>query len=60
MQGAGGVGGLLAENIVSNGVHFVACHGNGNVAALVSAANGATTANYEYGPFGGTPPRHRA
>jgi len=52
MQGAGGVGGLLAENIVTNGVHFVAYDGNGNVAALVSATNGAVTANYEYGPFG--------
>ena len=51
-QGAGGVGGLLAENIVSNGVHFSAYDGNGNVVALVSATNGVATANYEYGPFG--------
>ena len=40
MQGAGGVGGLLAENIVSNGVQFVANDANGNVVALVSATNG--------------------
>jgi len=46
------VGGLLAENIVGNGVHFVAYDGNGNVAALVNAATGAVSANYEYGPFG--------
>src|SRR5208282_2768685 len=52
MQGAGGVGGLLAENIAGNGVQFVAYDGNGNVSALVNAANGATVANYEYGPFG--------
>ena len=52
MQGAGGVGGLLAENIAGNGVQFVAYDGNGDVSALVSATNGAVTANYEYGPFG--------
>jgi RHS repeat-associated protein len=52
IQGAGGVGGLLAENIAGNGVQFVAYDGNGNVSALVNAANGATVANYEYGPFG--------
>ena len=34
------------------GTHFVAYDGNGNVAALVSAANGSGAANYEYGPFG--------
>jgi RHS repeat-associated protein len=42
----------LAENIAGNGVQFVAYDGNGNVSALVNAANGATVANYEYGPFG--------
>jgi RHS repeat-associated protein len=31
---------------------FVSYDGNGNVAALISAANGSTVANYEYGPFG--------
>ena len=44
MQGAGGVGGLLMINdptTVAN--HFVAYDGNGNVAS---------TATYEYGPFG--------
>ena len=46
------MGGLLAENIVSNGVQFVANDANGNVVALASATNGATTANYNYGPFG--------
>jgi len=52
MQGAGGVGGLLAINNLSNGVHFAAFDGNGNVAGLVKATDGSTSANYEYGPFG--------
>ena len=52
MQGAGGVGGLLAVNFKTNGVHFVVNDGNGNVMALVSAADGTTTANFDYDPFG--------
>jgi RHS repeat-associated protein len=51
-QGAGGVGGLLAVGFKTNGTHFVAFDGNGNVAALVGAADGTATANYEYGAFG--------
>jgi RHS repeat-associated protein len=51
-QAAGGVGGLLEINDPTNGVHFVAYDGNGNVAGLVSASNGASSAAYEYGPFG--------
>ena len=35
MQGAGGVGGLLAVNDAASGTNFVAYDGNGNVAALV-------------------------
>jgi RHS repeat-associated protein len=54
IQGAGGVGGVLAMNIATNGVHFTVFDGNGNVSALVSAINGAVTANYEYSPFGET------
>ena|GEM_PF-791866 len=60
-QGAGGVSGLLwvnnyqatfdGENLPS-GVQFVACDGNGNVMALVKAADGIVSARYEYGPFG--------
>jgi RHS repeat-associated protein len=49
-QGAGGVGGLLM--VKDQSTHFVACDGNGNVAALVNAADGQVSANYEYGPFG--------
>jgi RHS repeat-associated protein len=52
MQGAGGVGGLLEVNDAGNGVHFVAYDGNGNVAGLVKAADGTSSALYEYGPFG--------
>jgi RHS repeat-associated protein len=52
LQGAGGVGGLLAENLAGNGAQFVVYDGAGNVSALVSATNGAVTATYEYGPFG--------
>lgn len=52
MQGAGGVGGLLAVSFKTNGTHFVAFDGNGNVAALVNAADGTISANYEYGTFG--------
>ncbi len=50
-EGAGGVGGLLAVNVATNGVHFPAYDGNGNIAGLVSAASGAITARFEYGPF---------
>lgn len=57
LQGAGGVGGLLSiwDSSTLNtqpSTHFVAFDGNGNVTALVNAANGAAVAQYEYGPFG--------
>ncbi len=52
LQGAGGVGGLLAVSDATNGVHFMALDGNGNVAALVKASDGTVSATYEYGPFG--------
>ncbi|HOH41463.1 MAG TPA: RHS repeat-associated core domain-containing protein [Verrucomicrobiota bacterium] len=52
MQGAGGVGGLLAITDASQGSHFCAYDGNGNVAALVKADGSGLTAQYEYGPFG--------
>jgi RHS repeat-associated protein len=53
-QGAGGVGGLLevSYNGSTTTNCFPAFDGNGNVAALVNAANGTLVANYEYGPFG--------
>jgi len=53
IQGAGGVGGLLWVRDHGTGLtHFAAHDGNGNVAALVDAGTGNTTALYEYGPFG--------
>jgi RHS repeat-associated protein len=52
MQGAGGVGGLLAVSFKTNGTHFVAYDGNGNVTALATATDGSESARYEYGPFG--------
>src|SRR5258706_12051485 len=53
MQGAGGVGGLLALRDPEFGTpNFVAFDGNGNVAALVNVADGTVSANYDYGPFG--------
>jgi RHS repeat-associated protein len=58
MQGAGGVGGLLsitycATNAGTNaGTYFPCYDGNGNVVALVNAANGSFAGNWEYGPFG--------
>jgi hypothetical protein len=52
IQGAGGVGGLVALNVVTNGVHFAAFDGNGNVSGLVKGTDGTISAQYEYGPFG--------
>jgi RHS repeat-associated protein len=53
-QGAGGVGGLLEVGYSGSAQTncFVAFDGNGNVAALINAADGTVAANYEYGPFG--------
>ena len=51
IQGAGGVGGLLAVN-VGGTVAFPRFDGNGNVLGLVSAADGTVAAQYAYGPFG--------
>jgi len=53
-QGAGGVGGLLAIGYHGTAITnaFVAFDGNGNVTALVNAADGTLLANYDYGPFG--------
>jgi RHS repeat-associated protein len=53
-QGAGGVGGLLevSDYGSSNTNCFPAFVGNGNVMALVNAADGTLAAEYDYGPFG--------
>ncbi len=52
VNGAGGIGGLLALNSKAGGAHFTAYDGNGNVAGLVNAADGSVSANYDYSPFG--------
>ena len=54
MQGAGGVGGLLAMTVhtgTNAGTYFYCYDGNWNVVGLVNATNGALAARYEYGPF---------
>ena len=53
-QGAGGVGGLLEVSYYGSATTncFPAFDGNGNLAALINAADGTSVANYAYGPFG--------
>jgi RHS repeat-associated protein len=50
-QGAGGVGGLLAINS-GTATYAAAFDGNGNVSALVNAADGTLAARYDYNAFG--------
>ena len=50
MQGAGGVGGLLAV-IRDDGVFFPTYDANGNISEYVST-NGTIVAHYDYSPFG--------
>jgi RHS repeat-associated protein len=50
LQGAGGVGGLLAE-VQDGAPHYAAFDANGNVTEYVST-NGTIVAHYEYSPFG--------
>lgn len=52
MQGAGGVGGLIAVTD-SSGTYFPTYDGNGNVSEYLDT-NGAVVAHYEYDPFGKT------
>ncbi len=51
IQGAGGVGGLLAMVEGSNTYHYF-FDANGNVGQMVDAADGTIKAAYEYSPFG--------
>jgi RHS repeat-associated protein len=50
LQGAGGVGGLLAE-VIDGAPYFATFDANGNVTEYVST-NGTIAAHYEYSPFG--------
>jgi RHS repeat-associated protein len=52
MQGAGGVGGLLAVN-TGNVRHYPTYDGNGNVSEYLTST-GTTAAHFEYDPFGNT------
>jgi RHS repeat-associated protein len=54
LQGAGGVGGLIAfsNRQLSVGTHFAAYDGNGNVMALVDGGMGNISARHEYDSFG--------
>jgi RHS repeat-associated protein len=52
LQGAGGVGGLLAVVDADSDVDFYLYDANGNVGQLISATDGTLHATYEYGPFG--------
>jgi RHS repeat-associated protein len=50
-QGAGGIGGLLSMTVTNGASYFYSYDGNGNVTTVLNAADGATSAQYEYGPF---------
>jgi len=57
LHGAGGIGGLLSATHSTGSGHasfYYAYDGNGNVMALVSAADGSLAASYDYSPFGET------
>ena len=51
LQGAGGVGGLLAAH-TPDGDWFYCYDGNGNITTLVSTSDGSIQAQYDYSPFG--------
>ena len=52
LQGAGGVGGLLA--MAEGGNTYYYCHdANGNVGRMINAGDGSVAAAYEYAAFGG-------
>ncbi len=53
LQGAGGIGGLIAALGRQTGnVHYYFHDANGNVGQLVNAADGSIAAHYEYDPYG--------
>jgi RHS repeat-associated protein len=51
LQGAGGVGGLLATVDGSLTYHYL-CDANGNVGQVINDDDGSVAAHYEYDPFG--------
>jgi len=54
LQGARGVGGLVAIKPTGTNTLFVAFDGNGNVTGLIDATTGTSSGQLEYGPFGET------
>ena len=54
LQGAGGVGGLLAVVREDGETYIPTYDANGNVSEYVSAADGTVAAHYDYSPFGET------
>src|SRR5690625_2724773 len=53
LQGAGGVGGLLAiRDHAGNAIYYPVYDGNGNVTGLIDTVDSSIAAIYEYGPFG--------
>lgn len=52
LDGAGGIGGLVAIQEEGGRTLYPVEDGLGNITAVVNAANGATVARYDYGPYG--------
>ena len=50
MQGAGGIGGLLAVVDSGETYHYL-YDANGNIGQLIKASDGSIAAHYEYDPF---------
>ena len=53
MQGAGGIGGLLAVT-TDSGTYLPAFDGNGNICQYIDGSDGSVAAEREYSPFGQT------
>jgi RHS repeat-associated protein len=53
LQGAGGVGGLLAVTDNAGKAYLPCYDGNGNIVSYINSADGKPSADYEYGTFGG-------
>ena len=53
LSGSAGVGGLIMmHDSATTKSYLPGYDGNGNVAAMIDAANGDLKATYEYGPYG--------
>jgi RHS repeat-associated protein len=51
LQGAGGIGGLIAA-VDSSDTYYFSYDGNGNVGQVIDASSGTIAASYQYDPFG--------